>query len=118
MSLHASNQSASRIAWGIGIGLVVGKVTGIVGASWLSVKLGIAKLPERAHWRQMVGIGLLAGIGFTVSIFVTELAFGGSPQQIDAAKFGIFAASAISALLGLAFLRYVPRARSVVSFKK
>ncbi len=97
--------AAAPIAAGIILGLVVGKVVGIVGASWLMIQFKFANLPEDARWNHMVGVGLLAGIGFTVSIFVTELAFA-EEQFVTIAKLSIFIASAISALLGLMVLRY------------
>lgn len=104
--------SAGTVAWGILAGLIVGKVVGIVGASWLMVKLGIGKLPDRVHWSQMIGVGLLAGIGFTVSIFVTELAFTGNDQLLNVAKLSIFAASVVSGIAGLLVLRYLPRSKA------
>lgn len=108
---HGFGSTAMTIGWGIAAGLVIGKVTGIVGASLLMVKLGIAKLPQNVRWSQMIGVGFLAGIGFTVSIFVTELAFNGNDRLINAAKLSIFAASAISGMLGLIILRFMPRPR-------
>jgi NhaA family Na+:H+ antiporter len=97
------NDSALPIAGGIILGLVVGKILGIVGASWLVVKLRYADLPLEANWNHIVGVGFLAGIGFTVAIFVTELAF--TPDEyVTIAKISIFAASIISGLIGLVFL--------------
>ncbi len=89
---------------GIILGLVVGKALGIFGASWLLVKLNIAKLPAETSWRHILGVGFIAGIGFTVSIFITELAFAGNDKLISASKISIFIASAISAFLGILFL--------------
>lgn len=99
------DSSAPPIALGIIGGLVVGKVTGIVGASWLMVRFKYADLPKGSNWGQMTGIGLLAGVGFTVSIFVTELAFD-SGHLITISKLSIFLASAISGCLGLLLLKY------------
>jgi NhaA family Na+:H+ antiporter len=99
------DSSALPIALGIIVGLVFGKVMGIVGASWLMVRLKYADQPKGSSWGHMVGIGLLAGIGFTVSIFVTELAFD-SEHLITISKLSIFLASAISGCLGLLLLRY------------
>jgi NhaA family Na+:H+ antiporter len=95
---------ALPLASGIILGLVVGKFVGIFGASLLMVKLGWAHLPNRAGWGHIAGTGLLAGVGFTVSIFVTNLAFS-DPQQILVAKLSIFAASFVAAVIGLAVLR-------------
>lgn len=93
----SNNQST---LFGIIFGLVLGKVIGITLASWLLTKMGVAQLPNGVEWRHIVGVGFIAGIGFTVSIFITELAFSGNAQLIDTAKISIFIASAISAILG------------------
>lgn len=98
-----ANQS---VLWGIFVGLVFGKLIGITLASWLLVKLKIAQLPTGMKWGHVVGVGLLAGIGFTVSIFITELAFSGDPSSLNTAKTSIFIASATSALTGYVVLRY------------
>lgn len=90
-------------------GLVVGKVTGITLICWLLVKLGLAKLPSDLRWAHIIGAGFIAGIGFTVSIFIAELAFDNGSPYIVAGKTGIFIASTVSALIGLAFLRRVHR---------
>lgn len=97
-----TNQS---IFWGIFFGLVAGKVIGISLASWLLVRLNVAQLPKGVGWKHVIGIGFIAGIGFTVSIFITELAFSGNQSFLNTAKMGIFIASAISALLGYIVLR-------------
>lgn len=102
------DSSAVPIATGIIAGLVIGKVTGILGAAWLIIRLNYADLPEGATWRHLVGVGLLAGIGFTVSIFVTELAFD-QGQFITVSKLSIFVASATCGLLGLWVLKRNPR---------
>lgn len=115
LSVGGFTGTTATIAWGIIAGLVLGKVLGIVGASWLVVKLGIGKLPDNVHWSQMVGVGMLAGIGFTVSIFVTELAFAGNEELLSGAKLSIFAASAVSGAVGLAVLRFLPRKRKAAN---
>lgn len=99
-----TGQLATPVMQGIILGLVGGKVLGIFGASLLLVKLGIVKLPEGVRWPHIFGAGLIAGIGFTVSIFITELAFGDNHQLIETAKLSIFIASTLSALLGSAIL--------------
>lgn len=104
------DKTATPIAAGIILGLVVGKVVGIVGASWLMIKLKYADLPSGSHWNHMLGVGLLAGIGFTVSIFVTELAFE-QESFVTVSKLSIFIASAISGCLGLLILKYKKRPR-------
>lgn len=92
-------------AMGIVLGLVVGKVVGITGATWLVVKLKLGRLPSGTTWHQFIGIGFLAGVGFTISIFITELAFGADRDLVNAAKIGIFIGSVASAALGLYSLK-------------
>lgn len=105
LSMRAfENPVSLQVMAGIILGLVYGKVIGIVGASWLLVKFAGAELPQFTTWRHIMGVGLIAGIGFTVSIFITELAFGSNAQLIEAAKISIFIASGISAVLGAALL--------------
>src|SRR6185437_1890150 len=101
-------QQNGRLMVAITLGLVVGKSIGIVAASWLAVRSGIAVKPEAYSWRQLVGAGALGGIGFTMSLFIAGLAF---PNAADyaAAKIAIFMASFIAAVLGTAIL--YPRRR-------
>jgi NhaA family Na+:H+ antiporter len=95
---------ASLVAIGIVVGLVAGKTVGITAAAWLAVRAGAARLPDGVRWAQLVGVAAVAGIGFTVSLFVAGLAFGdGSPIE-DAAKLGILGASALAAALGALLL--------------
>ena len=97
---------SSNIAWGIFLGLLLGKFFGIVAASALAVRLGIAFKPDQLRWSHLGGAALLAGIGFTVAIFIANLSF--KAEQIDlleGAKIGIFAASIVAAVLGYAVLR-------------
>ena len=93
---------------GIFTGLVVGKAGGIVLASWLLVRVGAAKLPHGLRWQHITGMGFLAGIGFTVSIFIAGLAFT-VPAYENAAKLSILIGSVASALIGTAVLLKVPR---------
>ena len=90
---------AAAVTAGIMLGLVAGKTLGITGAAWLGTRLGIARLPEGATWRMMFSIAAVAGIGFTVSLFVAELAFEGGALQ-DAAKLGVLAGSTVAAVIG------------------
>jgi Na+:H+ antiporter, NhaA family len=94
--------ASSRVTLGVMIGLVVGKLIGVSGATWLCTRLGIADLPTGVTFAMVVGLGSLAGIGFTVSIFVAGLAFGEALET--QAKMGILAASLLSALLGSTLL--------------
>ncbi|HPI86161.1 MAG TPA: Na+/H+ antiporter NhaA [Bacteroidales bacterium] len=91
------------VALGIIAGLAVGKILGISLFSRLMVRLKLAELPEGVSWRQVYGAGMLAGIGFTMSIFISGLAFK-SEELIQIAKVGIFTASILSALVGMIFL--------------
>jgi NhaA family Na+:H+ antiporter len=93
----------SPLPLGIAAGLVLGKPLGIIVAVTACVSLGFAHLPERATWVHMIGVGCLAGIGFTMSLFIGTLAFD-SPVQIDAVRVGVIAGSIISTILGLAIL--------------
>lgn len=87
------------VSLGIFTGLLVGKVTGITAFSWVSAKLGLAELPKGSTWPQIMGAGLLAGIGFTMSLFITALAFEKEAVS-DLAKMGILFASLVAGILG------------------
>ena len=87
------------VTLGILLGLVIGKPVGVVGFAWLASAAGIAELPVGARWRQIVGVGMVAGIGFTMSLFIASLAFGDSPL-LDNAKVGVLVASIVSGVLG------------------
>jgi NhaA family Na+:H+ antiporter len=89
---------------GVAAGLVVGKPIGIVGATWLGVRLGIGPLPAGADWRAMIGLGLLGGIGFTMSLFIGGLAFADPAMAVDV-RLGVLAGSVISAIAGFVVLR-------------
>jgi len=89
---------------GIALGLLVGKQIGIVGFAWIAVKAGLASLPEGVGWRKIHGLSLLAAIGFTMSLFIGNLAFA-DPAQVDAVKIGVLAGSVIAAVSGFILLR-------------
>jgi Na+:H+ antiporter, NhaA family len=99
----------SPVAGGIVLGLVIGKVVGITGFSLLATRLRIARLPENVTWPDIVAVGAAAGIGFTVSIFITGLAFGGDPLE-DQAKLAILVASVLAAGIGAVLLLTLSRA--------
>jgi NhaA family Na+:H+ antiporter len=94
----------SPVSLGVIGGLVVGKPLGIAVAAWVATKAGLARLPTGVRWSEFVGVGALAGIGFTVSLFIAGLAFQSSENQ-EAARVGILTASAAAGLLGAAILR-------------
>jgi Na+:H+ antiporter, NhaA family len=94
----------SPVALGIVAGLVVGKQLGITLFAWLAVKSGISELPEGIEWRHVYGASWLAGIGFTMSLFITDLAFS-EGSLVDAAKLGILVASLVAGVVGWTILR-------------
>jgi NhaA family Na+:H+ antiporter len=93
------DRAAAGVAAGIALGLVVGKLVGIAGASLLAIKFRIATVPEGVTTRHLIGGAALAGIGFTVSLFITELAFA-DPSLTQAAKIGVLGGSAAAAVIG------------------
>jgi NhaA family Na+:H+ antiporter len=92
------------VVLGIVLGLVLGKPIGLLGASWLATRAGIAELPHGVGWRHMAGAGVLAGIGFTMSLFISTLAFA-QPEILATAKLGILIGSLIAGSAGLLLLR-------------
>ncbi len=98
-----SDSLASPVSLGVATGLALGKPVGILLACFLAVRLGLADLPRGLGYRQMLGAGLVAGIGFTVSLFITNLAFDDA-RMVDEAKLGILAASTVAGLAGFAWL--------------
>lgn len=106
LSLSFSDIGTS-VTLAVFLGFVVGKPVGILIFSWLAVRSGIAVRPPDLDWKLLAGGGLLAGIGFTMALFIANLAF--SASLIDSAKLGIFLASMVSAVAGLALLMSLPR---------
>ena len=100
---------SSPITMGIIAGLVFGKIGGITLFTWLGVRSGLCRLPQGVNWYKVAGISALAGIGFTVSLFVAKLEFG-SEQIITEAKIGILIASLLAAAIGIATLLLAHRA--------
>lgn len=94
----------SNLGFGIVLGLFLGKPAGIFFMSWLSVKLNIAQLPAETQWPHVLGLGLLGGIGFTMSIFIALLSFR-NPEYQNEAKFAILVASAIAGISGFLLLK-------------
>lgn len=97
----------TNFGYGIILGLFLGKLLGITFFSWIFIKLKISSLPDQSSWTQMMGAALLAGIGFTMSIFIALLSFKGHPEIQDEAKFAVLVASVISGFAGYSLLRYV-----------
>ena len=92
---------------GIALGLVLGKPVGIVGAALLMRVTGLARFPDGMDLRAMIGLGLMCGIGFTMSLFIGSLAFATSPVHYTESVIGVLLASVVAALLGLVWLRLV-----------
>ncbi len=92
------------VPFGIAAGLVAGKVVGVFAASWLLIRFFGAPLPAGAGWRELAGIALLCGIGFTMSLFIGGLAFGDGSGRHAEVRLGVLAGSLVSALLGTAVL--------------
>ncbi|MGA1179474.1 MAG: Na+/H+ antiporter NhaA [Marivivens sp.] len=88
---------------GIALGLIVGKQLGVFGMTWAMVKLGFARLPHGASWMHIYGIACLAGIGFTMSLFIGSLSFA-DPAQMNAVRLGVLSGSLVSAILGYGVL--------------
>jgi NhaA family Na+:H+ antiporter len=104
----------SAVSIGAFLGLLLGKPIGVAGFVALAVWTGLTRLPAGTSWQGLIGVGLLAGIGFTMSLFIASLAFP-DPATLNQAKMGVLSASVIAALAGLAFLhRALPRAQASV----
>lgn len=95
-----------RVVLGVLLGLVAGKTVGVLGFSWLAVRLGLGRLPAGTTWRHLFGLAVTAGIGFTVALFVTSLSFDDAALTASA-KLGVLAASTIAGMLGFLALRFV-----------
>lgn len=95
------------VVLGVSLGLVLGKFIGITGASWLVLKMGVAVLPKDTRFTQIAGVSLLAGIGFTMSIFVAQLGFGEREDLLLMAKTGILLASLLAGIAGYIWLYVV-----------
>ena len=97
------------VGLGIIAGLVIGKPIGILAASWIAVRLGLGRLPDRTSWPMVLGLGAVGGIGFTVSIFIAGLSFPGADLLTEEAKIAILLASLLAAVLGVVLLLFSTR---------
>jgi len=97
------------VVLGVGRGLVRAKPIGLLEVSWLAVRAGLADPPQGVTWQQMASVGVLAGFGFTMSLFIAALAFA-QPEVLASAKLGILIASLIAGSAGLLLLRRVTSA--------
>jgi NhaA family Na+:H+ antiporter len=112
LNLADGSSEATGIALGVGLGLVVGKPLGIVAFSWLPVRIGLASLPRGVSWAGVVLVGCVAGIGFTMSLFIGALAFMDASMSAIA-KLTVLAASAFAGMVGLVVgYRFLPRGPS------
>jgi len=102
----------SPLGLGIITGLCLGKTIGVTFFSWLAVKLQFAGLPTGAGWKHILGLGMLAGIGFTMSIFIAMLSFDDS-LHVAEAKFAILTASVLSGVVGFLFLKSVKNPKNL-----
>ena len=101
-----SDALASSVTLGVALGLLVGKPMGVLVLTWLAVRTGLGQLPSGVGWWHILGVGFLAGIGFTVAIFVSAIAFD-DQALVDQAKMGIFGASILAGATGYLFLRFM-----------
>lgn len=101
------NMLHAPIAWGIVFGLLVGKPIGIFSLTWLSVKTGVGEINSSLNFKEIFGLSLLAGMGFTMSMFIALLSFDANPQQLLDAKLGIMFATLIAGIIGYVWLRFV-----------
>lgn len=97
---------AAPVPVGVALGLFFGKQIGVFGLAALAIVLGLAKRPENSSWMQVYGVSVLCGIGFTMSLFIGNLAFAGSPELVDEVKIGVLAGSVVAALVGMLILRF------------
>jgi NhaA family Na+:H+ antiporter len=105
ISSDSTNSGTSLVALGVIFGLLVGKFIGIVGTTSLFVKLKLASLPLGMTYKHLIGVGLLASIGFTMSLFIANLAFK-NQELVQQAKMGILFASLLGGTLGFLFLYF------------
>ena len=102
-----SGELVGDVTWAIAAGLLLGKFFGIYLFTWLAVKTGIAGMPRGMTWKTTAGVSLLGGIGFTVSLFITNLSFGeGQAVLLNQAKFGVLLGTVVAGMLGFLYLRW------------
>ena len=113
---HILHPWTAFLALGIAAGLVVGKQLGVFGFMFLATKVGLVQRPAGVSWLQLYGLACLTGIGFTMSLFIGNLAFA-DPEQIETVKLGVISGSVISGVLGYCLLRFASAPDSSVKTK-
>lgn len=108
----SSGATSSSVMLAVAVGLLVGKPLGVLLACWLSLRVGLGQLPTGVTWRHLLVLGIVAGVGFTMSLFIAQLAFGGS-HLLSAAKLGVLIASAAAGVAALVLGRMILPARPV-----
>lgn len=106
-----SQSLASMNSLGVALGLLIGKPLGVTALCFVGTWIGLCRLPPELRWSHIIGAGVLGGIGFTMSIFITNLAFADDPHIVNASKMAILMASVTSAILGLLWLRLFGKGR-------
>ena len=106
--LGSSENIIGNVSLAVALGLLFGKFLGIYIFTWISIRLGMARMPKGMNWKNLIGISLLGGIGFTVSLFIANLSFAEeSPSLLNQAKFGVLLGTILSGLLGYIVLHKV-----------
>jgi Na+:H+ antiporter, NhaA family len=107
--ISLSHGDGLMIYIGVALGLLIGKPVGILAGGWIAASLRIAHKPRGVNWSQILGVGFISGIGFTIAILIADLAYKTNPDFQNAAILGVFTASILSAFVGLLILRYSSR---------
>jgi NhaA family Na+:H+ antiporter len=104
-----------NVGLAVGLGLLLGKFLGIYLFTWLTIKSGLARMPEGMNWKNIAGVSLLGGVGFTVSLFIANLSFSDAyPELLNQAKFGVLCGTIIAGILGYVVLNQVlPKKKKV-----
>lgn len=106
--LSGGGEVIGSVGLAVGLGLLLGKFLGIYLFTWLTIKAGIARMPEGMNWKNLAGVSLLGGVGFTVSLFIANLSFSGVyPELLNQAKFGVLCGTIIAGILGYVVLNRV-----------
>lgn len=106
--LSGGGEVIGNVSLAVGLGLLLGKFLGIYFFTWLTIRSGLVRMPEGMNWKNIAGVSLLGGIGFTVSLFIANLSFSGTyPELLNQAKFGVLCGTVVAGILGYAVLNRV-----------